>query len=75
MTDQKLADDLHATSEALVADAKRVAGIEAQKEDLDADDPQVELLSVRSEKIVDSMKSKAAAETQLAKEAARRETR
>ena len=72
MADQKLSDDLHATSESIVADAKRVAEIEAQKEHLDPDDPRVHLLSVRSEKIVDAMRSKAAVETQLAKEATRR---
>jgi hypothetical protein len=71
MADQNLADDLHATSEAIVADAKRVEEIEAQKEHLDPDDPRVHLLSVRSEKIVDAMRSKAAAETQLAREATR----
>jgi hypothetical protein len=72
MTDENLADDLHATSEAIVVDAKRVLEIEAQKEHLDPDDPRVHLLSVRSEKIVDVMRSKAAVETQLAKEATRR---
>jgi hypothetical protein len=71
MADQNLADDLHATSEAIVADAKRVEEIEAQKEHLDPDDPRVHLLSVRSQKIVDAMRSKAAAETELAREATR----
>ena len=71
MTEEQLADDLHATSEALVVDAKRVEEIEAQKEDLDPDDPRVHLLSVRTEKIVRSMAQKAMMETELAKEATR----
>ena len=73
MADENLADDLHATSESIVSDAKQVEEIEAQKEHLDADDPRVHLLSARSEKIVRSMVSKAAIETALAKEATRRE--
>ena len=71
MPERQLADDLHATSEALVVDAKRVEEIEAQKEDLDPDDPRVHLLSARSEKIVRSMLPKSAMETALAKEATR----
>ena len=69
MTEHQLADDLHATSESLVSDAKQVEEIEAQKEHLDADDPRVHLLSARSEKIVRSMAQKAAMETALAKQA------
>lgn len=71
MRDKNLADDLHATSEAIVADAKDVQAIEAQKEHLDPDDPRVHLLSARSEKIVGSMAHKAAMEVALAKEATR----
>jgi hypothetical protein len=71
MPDQKLADDLHATSEAIVADAKRIEDIEAQKEHLDPDDPQVHLLSARSEKLMRSMLPKAVMETELAKRATR----
>ena len=69
--DPTLADDLHATSESLVADAKQVEEIESQKEGLDPDDPRVHLLSVRSEKIVRTMVQKAAIETALAKDAKR----
>ena len=71
MPEEQLADDLHATSEALVADAKRVQEIEAQKEHLDPDDPRVRLLSARSEKVVRSMLPKAIIESALAKEATR----
>lgn len=71
MADQTLADDLRATSESIVADAKQVAHIEAQKEHLDPDDPQVHLLSIRSEKIVKRMAAKGALETELAREASR----
>ena len=73
MSERELADDLHATSESIVADAKRVEEIEAQKEHLDPDDPRVHLLSARSEKIVRGMLPKAAIETELAKEAVRSE--
>jgi hypothetical protein len=72
MDDRALADDLHATSESLVADAKQVEEIEAQKEHLAPDDPQVRLLSIRSEKIVRRMAAKGALETELAKQATRR---
>jgi hypothetical protein len=71
VSDPKLADDLHATSEAIVADAKRIEEIEGQKEHLDPDDPQVHLLSARSERIIRSMLPKAAIETELAREATR----
>ena len=71
MSDKELADDLHATSEAIVVDAKGIEEIEAQKEHLDPDDPQVHLLSARSERLARSMLPKTAMETELAKEATR----
>jgi hypothetical protein len=71
MDGKELADDLHATSESIVADAKVVEAIEAQKEHLDPDDPQVHLLSVRSEKVLRRMAAKGAIEAQLAREASR----
>ena len=73
MPDDKLADDLHATSESIVADAKKIEEIEAQKEELDPDDPRVLLLSARSEKIARGMLPKTAIESELAKDAARSE--
>jgi len=69
--DDHLADDLHATSESIVADAKRLIEIEAQKEGLEADDPRIHLLSARGEKIIRLMLPKAETETALARQASR----
>jgi fructose-bisphosphate aldolase class 1 len=70
-TDRNLTDDLRATAEDLIADAQRVAEIEADKGALPPEDPKVMRLSEESERLTDRMAQKAKAEKSLARQARR----
>lgn len=65
-----LAEDLRATSEALEADAERLATLERQKQDMDATDPAVADLSRSIETLVHQMAARSTAERRLAEELA-----
>jgi hypothetical protein len=61
-------EDLRATSEAIQADAERIAGLEVRKRSLDAADPEVVELSREIETLTRGMADKAAAERELSEE-------
>jgi hypothetical protein len=61
-------DDLRATSEALEADAERLAELEERKQRLDLTEPAMAELSREIETLVHRMADKATAERELAEE-------
>lgn len=65
-----LAEDLRATSEALEADAERLASLERRKQDMDATDPAVADLSRDIENLVHQMATRSTAERRIAEELA-----
>lgn len=64
-------DDLKATAEAMIDDSQRVEDLEKRKLALDADDPRYAELARQIEGLVSRMATKARAQTQIAKDAAR----
>ena len=65
-------DDLKATSEAIVADADRLRGIEQEKHELPDGDPRLLALSEEAEAIARRLVPKAVAERQLTTEVAKK---
>ena len=66
-----LDDDLHATADAIGADAARIQAIEAEKSTLDADDPRMVDLSAESARLAQKMVPETNVELGLANEARR----
>ncbi len=64
--DQKLREDLSATSQSLVDDAERLVKIEQAKQDLDAADPEVDALSIEAERLALQIEKKSRMERDLA---------
>jgi hypothetical protein len=58
-------DDLDATAESLLEDAKRVTEIEEQKQDLDVGDPRVDALSIEAEHLAGQIQHKSRIERQI----------
>lgn len=58
-------DDLRATAEDIVADSARLARIEVEKTNLDADDPRLSDLSAEGERIARRIVPKTTAESEL----------
>ena len=65
----ELEDDLRATADDIAADAARLAEIESEKRELDADDPRMLELSVESQRLAETLVPKTDAELDLAIEA------
>ena len=63
-------EDIKALSQDLVADAERIAEIEEEKTRLDANDPRMLKLAKETVRLAAEMQPKAAAEVELAEEAA-----
>ena len=61
-------NDLRATSDAVQADAERVAELEARKRALDPSDPEVDRLSSEIEDLAHRLSRKATAERELSDE-------
>ena len=59
-------EDLAATSESLQEDARRVAEIEDEKQDLDPEDPRLDELSSKAERIAGDIQHKSRVERALA---------
>lgn len=64
-SDSERRQDLKATSESLEEDAQRVAAIEDEKQDLDAEDPRLDELSSEAERIAGDIQHKSRAERAL----------
>lgn len=65
----ELEDDIRATSEDVVADAKRLLEVEEQKVDMDADAPERIALALEAEDLGDRIAQKAELELVLAEKA------
>jgi len=65
----ELEDDLRATADDIAADAARLAEIESEKRELDADDPRMLELSVEGQRLAETLVPKTDAELDLAIEA------
>ena len=65
----ELEDDLHATADAIAADAERLVAVEEEKRVLEPDDPRMIELSTESERLAGGLVPKTDAESQLAREA------
>jgi hypothetical protein len=61
-------EDLRATSDSIVSDAERLASLEARKQRLDTDDPELLALSVEAEALTERLRQKARAEREIAEE-------
>lgn len=59
-------EDLAATSESLQDDAERLVDIEGEKQDLDAADPRVDVLSIEAERLAGEIQQKSRIERELA---------
>ncbi len=64
--DERVREDLEATSESLEVDAKRLARLEHDKRNLDAADPQVDFLSIEAERLALEIQQKSRIERDLA---------
>jgi hypothetical protein len=64
-----LAEDLHATSESIRTDSRRLAEVEAAKLELDPGDPRVDDLSDRAVELADRIAVKTRVERSLSQEA------
>ena len=73
--DEVLREDLAATSESLINDAKRLVKIEEAKQDLDAADPEVDDLSIAAERLALQIEKKSRMERDLADEIEHEESR
>ena len=65
---QERQDDFSATAESLHEDALRIAEIEAEKHDLDVDDPKVDTLSLEAERLAGQIQFKSRVERALGAE-------
>ena len=63
-------DDLRVTSETVEADAKRLAEIEQQKQELPANDPRVTTLSAEAARLGNAIRTMTLVEQDVATEAA-----
>jgi hypothetical protein len=61
-------EDLSATSESLLSDARRITRIEEEKQDLDIDDPLLDKLSREAEQIAGEIQHKSRVERVLSDE-------
>jgi hypothetical protein len=61
-------DDLRATSESIQSDAERLAALEARKQTLDPEDPEVLALSQQVEELTLRIRQQATAEREIAEE-------
>ena len=61
-------DDLRATSESIQSDAERLARLEARKQVLDPEDPEVLALSQEAEALTVRIRKQATAEREIAEE-------
>jgi hypothetical protein len=66
-SDSERQDDLAATAESLREDAQRVVEIEERKQDLDIEDPRLDVLSNEAERLAGQIQHKSRIERHLAK--------
>ena len=66
----ELESDIQATAEDIAADAETLQAIEAEKADIDPDDPRALDLARQAERLAHDIASKAVAERELVQEAA-----
>ncbi len=64
--DAERQEDLAATAESISADARRVIDIEAEKQELDIDDPRLDKLSHEAERLAGLIQRKSRIERQIA---------
>ena len=65
MADPELEGDLKATAEDIAADAAQIQALEEEKADLDPDDPRVQELSAKSERLARQLVPKTVAEREI----------
>jgi hypothetical protein len=65
-------EDLKAVAESIAGDAERLQAVEEAKVDTDAEDPRMASLVDESERLIEGIRRKGAAQTVLAEQAARR---
>lgn len=66
--DDQRRQDLAATSESVEIDARRIAQIEDEKQDLDIDDPRLDELSRKAEQLAGEVQRKSRVERALSEE-------
>ena len=64
--DAERAEDLAATAESISSDARRVIDIENAKQNLDIDDPRLDVLSHEAERLAGQIQRKSRIERQIA---------
>ena len=70
MSDSPSEDDLRATSESILSDAERLASLEARKQRLASDDPELVALSMEIEALTARIHRKATVEREIAEDIA-----